>query len=210
MVSILIADDHVIVRDGLRKILSDIVGKTVIGFGPQSVEILNNIRPGHPDLLVWINHRPSSRDLEVIRRIRSRAPKMPILVLSMHEEDAFGLRVLREGVSAYLTSFSLKEDLETAVKKVLLGKRYVCPKYTEKLATYIGHEREVLLSDRLSRRESEILSLIALGNTIHQISERLQLSVKTVRTLRSRILRKCGLQNDSQITQSAINQGMVS
>jgi len=152
---------------------------------------------------------PGRNGLEVLREIRRLRPKLPVLILSMHPEDQFAVRLLKIGAAGYLTKESAGEELVGAINKVLTGGRYVSPSLAERMAVYLDLDVKKAPHERLSDREFLILRLIASGKTVGQIAEELSLSVSTVSTYRSRILTKMDMKNNAQLTHYAVQKGLV-
>lgn len=193
----LIADDHPIMREGLKLFLVctlDIVVDEVDD-GFQAVEY---IKSNDLDVLILDISMPGMDGLETLRIVKDQKPELPVLVLSAYSEDQYALRVLRAGASGYLMKTSATEELVDAVQSVIAGHRYLSPNVAEKLLAQISGEG-VPLHARLSDREFEVMLKIAVGKTVTQISEELQLSVKTVSTYRTRILEKMDLKDNADI-----------
>lgn len=193
----LIADDHPIMREGLKLFLVctlDIVVDEVDD-GFQAVEY---IKSNDLDVLILDISMPGMDGLETLRIVKDQKPDLPVLVLSAYSEDQYALRVLRAGASGYLMKTSATEELVDAVQSVIAGHRYLSPNVAEKLLAQISGEG-VPLHARLSDREFEVMLKIAVGKTVTQISEELQLSVKTVSTYRTRILEKMDLKDNADI-----------
>ncbi|MFN9776721.1 MAG: response regulator [Candidatus Kapaibacterium sp.] len=197
MIRALIADDHPIMREGLKLFLVctlDIVVDEVDD-GFQAVEY---IKSNDLDVLILDISMPGMDGLETLRIVKDQKPELPVLVLSAYSEDQYALRVLRAGASGYLMKTSATEELVDAVQSVIAGHRYLSPNVAEKLLAQISGEG-VPLHARLSDREFEVMLKIAVGKTVTQISEELQLSVKTVSTYRTRILEKMDLKDNADI-----------
>jgi two-component system, NarL family, invasion response regulator UvrY len=153
---------------------------------------------------------PGRSGLEVLREIKKSKPKLPVLVLSMHPEGQFAVRVLKRGASGYMTKESAPEELVGAIKKVLAGGRYVSPSLAEKLATYLsGGDGQKQPQEKLSDREFQVLRLIASGKIVSEIAKELSLSVKTISTYRSRILEKMGMKNNAELMHYAMQHQLV-
>ncbi|MFN4768824.1 MAG: response regulator [Candidatus Kapaibacterium sp.] len=197
MIRALIADDHPIMREGLKLFLVctlDIVVDEVDD-GFQAVEY---IKSNDLDVLILDISMPGMDGLETLRIVKDLKPELPVLVLSAYSEDQYALRVLRAGASGYLMKTSATEELVDAVQNVIAGHRYLSPNVAEKLLAQISGEG-VPVHARLSDREFEVMLKIAVGKTVTQISEELQLSVKTVSTYRTRILEKMDLKDNADI-----------
>lgn len=206
---ILIADDHAVVRQGLKRILADEFSRAVFGEAATAEGAITQIW-AHPwDVVVLDITMPGRSGLEVLAEIRRSKPRLPVLVLSMHPEDQFAMRVLKSGAAGYMNKESAPEALVVAVKKVLAGGRYVSPALAEQMATHLGTDHEVAPHERLSDREFLVLRLIASGKTVSQIADELTLSVKTISTYRARILEKMVMQSNAELTHYALQNRLV-
>ncbi len=206
---ILITDDHAVVRKGLRQILADEFKKAAFAEAGNASEALDRIRKEAWDVVVLDITMPGRSGLEALKEIREARPKLPVLVLSMHPEDQFAVRVLKAGASGYMTKESAPEELVGAIKKVVAGGRYVSTALAEKMASYLAIDTPKPPHERLSDREFVVLRMIASGKTVSQIAEELSLSVKTVSTYRVRILEKMGMTNNAELTHYAIKSQLV-
>ena len=206
---ILIADDHAVVRRGLKQILADEFTKADFGEASNAREALDRIRKEKWDTVVLDITMPGLGGLEALKEIKEARPKLPVLVLSMHLEDQFAVRVLKSGASGYMTKESAPEELVGAVKKVLAGGRYVSPALAEKMASYLAIDTPNPPHERLSDREFVVLRMIASGKTVSRIAVELSLSVKTVSTYRTRILEKMGMMSNAELTHYAIKNQLV-
>src|SRR6266480_836273 len=206
---ILIADDHAVVRRGLKQILADEFKQAHFGEAANAREALDRLRKENWDAVVLDITMPGRSGLEALKEIREEKPKLPVLVLSMHPEDQFAVRVLKSGASGYMTKESAPEELVGAIKKVLAGGRYVSPSLAEKMAAYLAIDTPKPPHERLSDREFAVLRMIASGKTVSQIAVELSLSVKTVSTYRTRILEKTGMTSNAELTHYAIKNQLV-
>lgn len=209
MIRVLIADDHAILRRGLKEILVRELTGTFFGEAKDTQEVLARTQSDDWDLLILDISMPGRSGLDVLRDVRARRPKLPVLVLSMHPEDQYGKRVLRAGASGFMNKESAPEELIKAVQKVLAGGRYVSPRLAEKLASDLSDEVQRDVQEALSQREFEVLRMIALGKTIGQIAEELHLSVSTVSTYRARILEKMEMKTTAELMQYALRNRVV-
>src|ERR1700689_1015237 len=209
MIRVLIADDHAILRRGLREILVRELKDSVFGEAKDAQEVLARTQSDQWDLLILAISMPGRSGLDVLRDIRALRPKLPVLILSMHPEDQYGKRVLRAGASGFMNKESAPEELIKAVNKVLAGGRYVSPVLAEKLALDLSDEVQRDVQEALSHREFEVLRMIALGKTTSQIAEELHLSVSTVSTYRARILEKMEMTTTSELIQYALRNHVV-
>jgi DNA-binding NarL/FixJ family response regulator len=206
---ILITDDHAVVRQGLKLILADHFRKAVFGEARNVHEALHRVVKERWDVVILDLTMPGRSGLEGLREIKQLRPKLPVLVLSMHPEDQFAVRLLRTGAAGYVTKESAGEELAGAVKKVIAGGRYVSPHLAERMASYLDIDVHKAPHERLSNREFGILRLIASGKTVSQIAREVSLSVKTISTYRSRLLKKMDLKNNAELTLYAIQRGLA-
>lgn len=209
MIRVLIADDHAILRRGLKEILARELKQVVCGEAEDTQQALDLVRKQEWDLVILDVSMPGRSGLDVIRELRPLRPKLPILVLSMHPEDQYGKRVLKAGASGYMNKESAPEELIKAIRKVLAGGRYVSPALAEVLALDLGREADQPLHERLSDRELEVLRLIGSGKAISQIAEMLHLSVTTVSTYRARILEKMSMATTAELMNYALRNQLV-
>ncbi len=206
---ILIADDHAVVRRGLKQILADEFKKAAFGEVGNAREALERVRKENWDAVVLDITMPGRSGLEALKEIKEAKPRVPVLVLSMHPEDQFAVRVLKSGAAGYMTKESAPEELVGAIKKVLTGGRYVSAALAEKMASYLAIDTPNPPHERLSDREFVVLRMIASGKTVSQIARELSLSVKTVSTYRMRILEKMGMASNAELTHYAIKNQLV-
>lgn len=209
MLRILVADDHAVVREGLKQILSGMVGVTVSGEASDGVQALDQARKGDYDLVLLDIAMPGMSGLDVLKQLKSEKPDLPILMLSMYPEEQYAIRTLKAGASGYLAKESAPEELIAAIRKVCQGGKYVTSSLAEKLATYLKSDMERSPHERLSDREYQIVLMIASGKTVSEIAKELSLSVKTISTNRSRALEKMGMRNNAEITHYVIKNGLV-
>ena len=209
MTNILIADDHMIVREGLKQILADTPDMVVTDEAKNGEEALSKALGSDFDVVVLDIALPDKSGLEVLRQIKDRKPKLPVLILSMYPEDQFALRVLKAGASGYLNKESAPEELINALRKASNGAKYISDTLLEEIADTLDFTTERPAQEILSDREFQVLCLIASGKTSREIAEELSLSVKTVSTYRSRILEKMRMKNNSELTYYAIKNQIV-
>ncbi|HZR18931.1 MAG TPA: response regulator transcription factor [Verrucomicrobiae bacterium] len=205
---VLLADDHTVVRSGLKQILAEEFKRAVFGEARNAQETLDLVGKERWDVVILDITMPGRSGLEVMRVIRKLRPGLPVLVLSIHPENQFAVRVLKLGAAGYMTKESAAEELVRAVKKVLSGGRYVSAALAETLAVNLATDSappQELLSDR----EFQVLRLIASGKIISEIARELMLSVKTISTYRSRILEKMGLRNNAELMHYAMQHHLV-
>jgi two-component system invasion response regulator UvrY len=209
MIRVLIADDHAILRRGLKEILVRELEESVFGEAEDAQDVLTRTQSGDWDLLILDITMPGRSGLDVLKDLRTLRPNLPVLVLSMHSEAQYGKRVLRAGASGFMNKASAPEELIKAVRKVLAGGRYVSPALAESLASPPNDNVQRDVQEALSHREFEVLRMIALGKTISQISEDLHLSVSTVSTYRARILEKMEMTTTAELMQYALRHHVV-
>jgi len=196
---ILLADDHPVVRQGLRRILADAFGNMVVGEAGNAQEALEQTRRHKWDVALLDISMPGRSGLEVLKEIKQEKPALPVLVLSIHAEDRYAIRALRAGAAGYLTKESVPERLVTAIKKVAGGGKYISESLAEKLAAGLTTNFEQSPHKMLSDREYEVMRMIASGKTVGAIARELSLSEKTISTFRARILQKMRMKSNAEI-----------
>lgn len=207
-IRILLADDHPVVRQGLRRILEDSPGLVVAGEAVNGDEAIRLAAELPLDLVLLDVGMPGPGMLEVLRRIREQRPRLPILVLSVHAADQYGLRALGAGAAGYLTKDNSPDELVAAIRQVMRGRRYVTPELSEALAGRFAQEGRPLHAD-LSDREHQVLVLLGTGRTIGEIAATLALSPKTVSTYRTRMIEKLRLRTSGDLVRYAVHHGLV-
>jgi two-component system invasion response regulator UvrY len=209
MIKILIADDHTIVREGLKQILAETSDIAVSGEASSGQDTLRKVRSLDFDLILLDISLPGISGLDVLKQIKSLKPKLPILILSMYPEEQYAIRTLRAGASGYLTKESASVELIRAIREVAQGKKYITMSLAEKIAVSWDTQKAGPLHETLSDREYQVLCFIASGKTVKEVSRLLSLSVKTVSTHRSRILKKMDMRNNAQLTHYAIKHNLI-
>lgn len=209
MTRILIADDHPILRRGLKDMLSREVAGAICGEAGNAQEVFSKMHDQNWDLVVLDVTMPGRSGLDVLRDLKGLRPELPVLVLSMHPEDQLGRRVLKAGASGYMNKESAPEELIKAVRKVLAGGTYVSPALAERLARDLHEDSGRPLHETLSDREFEVLRLIGSGKAVSQIAEILHLSVPTVSTYRARILEKMKMTTTAELIKYALRNRLV-
>jgi two-component system invasion response regulator UvrY len=209
MAKLLIADDHPMVRAGLRRLLVEDRNITEIGEAVSGNDTLDKLRDGHWDLLILDINMPDRSGLDILRHVRATHAATKVLVLSALSERQYALNVLKAGASGYLPKEAAPEDLLAATRAVLQGRRYVSPQIAELLVTDLGADGDQPLHGRLSEREFQVFYKIAAGRSVSAIGDELCLSVKTVSTYRSRILEKMNLQTNADITTYALRNQII-
>jgi two-component system, NarL family, invasion response regulator UvrY len=208
-INILIADDHSIVRRGLKDILEQEFSEVHIEEVNNGKDLVRIAKSGTWDIVISDLTMPERNGLEVIKMLKESKPDLPVLILSMHPEDQYALRVLRAGAAGYLTKESAGDELVKAVRYILQGRKYITPSVAEKMASQLTNDSSKQLHELLSDREFNVLKLIASGKTVSEIAELLNLSVGTISTYRARILEKMQLRTNAELTHYAIQQGLV-
>jgi two-component system invasion response regulator UvrY len=209
MLKILIADDHTIVRKGLVQILSDSPDPIMVDEASDGAEALAKALAGDYDLVLLDISMPGKGGLDVLKELKCRKARVPVLMLSMHPEEQYAVRALRSGASGYLTKGSAADELLCAIRKVLSGGRYVSSSLAERLADSLDDNAERPLHAALSNREYQVLRMIGSGKTTTEIADEMSLSVKTISTFRTRILRKMRLKNNAELTCYAIHNKLA-
>ena len=209
MIRILVADDHAVVRRGIKEMLADASDNLHVEEAGTAPEVLDRVGAEDWDLLILDLNMPGRGGLDLLGDIRRDRPRLPVLVLSMYPEDQFAMRALRAGASGYVTKESAPEELITAVNKIEKGGRYVSGALAERMAVSLGPESDRPPHEALSDREFQVLRLIASGRTVSQIADELSLSVKTISTYRTRILEKMGMTTNAELTVYAVRTGLV-
>ena len=209
MTKILIADDHPVVRAGLKELLSGAFGKLAFTEAKTAQETIEMASKEEWSLVILDVSMPGRSGIDILSDLKRDQPNLPVLVLSMHPEEQFARRALKAGASAYMTKETVPEELVKAVRKVLAGGRYVSASLAEKLASDLRQEPDRAPHEILSDREFQILQMIASGKTVTNIAEELALSVKTVSTYRARVLEKTGMRNNAELIRYAIENHLV-
>lgn len=206
---ILIADDHEVVRQGLKQILAEAFGPLTTGEAGTAAEALEQVDREAWDLVLLDISMPGRNGMEALADLKRACPGLPVLVLSMFSEEEYAVRALRAGASGYLSKQSLGQELVVAVKKVLDGGRYVSPGQAELLAANLDPHAPTPPHERLSVREYEVMKLLATGRSVKEIAAELSLGDKTVFTYRARLLEKLGLKSDVEIARYALRHRLV-
>ncbi len=208
-IRVMIADDHAIVRQGLRQILSDTTDMEVAGEACNGVEALHMSREGDWDVVLMDVSMPDRNGIDALKLLKKEQPRLPVLILSMYPEDQYAIRALKAGAAGYLNKQSAPDQLVTAIRQVASGKKYVSASLAMELAEAIGEDSDRPLHEKLSDREYQTLCMIASGMTLTQIADELNLSVKTVSVYRARLLEKMRLRNNAELTHYGLKFGLV-
>jgi len=209
MIKILIADDHPVVRKGLKEIIEENSDMVVAAEAGHGQEVLEKALKKEFDVVVLDISMPGRSGLEVLKQLKRERPKLSVLILSIHPEEHYAVRVLKAGASGYLTKESVPDELIKAIRKISTGRKYVSSTLAEKLAFDLESGGEKPAHERLSDREYEVMCLIASGKALKEIAEKLCLSGKTISTYRSRILEKMKMKNNAEIIHYAIKHNLV-
>lgn len=210
MIRVLIADDHAIVRRGLVHIVSETTDLTVVAEAGDGLVVMDLVRTHEPDVVILDLNMPGRGGLDLLKQIKYECPRIPVLILSMHPEDQYAVRLLRAGASGYLTKESAPEQLVGAIRKVARGGRYISPETAELLLDRLDGDPDRAPHEDLSDREFQVMKMIASGNTVGEIGDLLCLSVKTVSTYRGRLLEKMGMKNNAELTHYALKNNLIS
>ncbi|MBI5476525.1 MAG: response regulator transcription factor [Ignavibacteriales bacterium] len=209
MIKVLIADDHPVVREGLKQIISKATDMEVGGEALNGQEVLDILDKQKWDVIVLDLNMPGRDGIEVLKEIRREYGKLPVLILSIYPEEQMGVRVLKAGASGFLSKESAPKELLNAIRKIYSGGKYVSPTLAERLAIAVEVQYETDPHKSLSNREYQVLCFIASGKSINEIAEQLSLSDKTIRTYRDRLLEKMHLKNDVELTHYAIKHKLI-
>lgn len=196
-------------RHGLKQILADEFKKATFGEARNGQEVLDSIWKQDWDVVVLDITMPGRSGLEVLREVKKAKPRVPVLVLSMHPEDQFAVRVLKSGASGYMTKESAPAELVGAVKKIMAGGKHISTSVAEIMASYITMDSKRPPHEQLSNREFQVMRMIASGKTVSEIARMLSLSVRTISTYRARILEKTGMKTNAELTHYAFQHSLV-
>lgn len=207
---IIIADDHALIRKGLKEILQPVTGLVLLDEAENGSELLLKISQNDYDIVVLDISMPGKSGLDVLKDIRRLQPDLPVLILSVYPEEQYAIRVLKAGASGYMTKDSAPDDLVNAIKKIVSGGKYISPSLAEILASEVKSGGTIKqLHENLSDREFQVMKMIAAGKTIKEISEELFLSPKTVSTYRTRIYEKMKFSSKAELTGYAIKNQLI-
>ncbi|MBK6444418.1 MAG: response regulator transcription factor [Bacteroidetes bacterium] len=211
MIKILLADDHSIVRKGLKQILQEEFPEALFEEAADGLELLRKARLFNADIIISDLSMPGRSGMDTLKQLKAELPSTPVIILSIHPEDQYAIRVLKAGAQGYITKEAAPEELVLAVRQVLKGRRYITPSLAEKLAEAIGghfldHE---MPHQSLSDREFDVLKMISSGKTVSEIAESLSLSVNTISTYRARILEKMNMRTNAELTHYSISNNII-
>jgi two-component system, NarL family, invasion response regulator UvrY len=209
LIRVLIVDDHPVVRRGLIQILAEEPDIAAAEEAESAARMLERVREEQWDAVVLDIGLPDRSGLDALKDLKAMCPGLPVLILSMHPEDQYAMRVLKAGAAGYLTKESATEELVKAIRKVIGGGRYVSPSLAEKLAFNISADYHKQPHETLSDREFQVLCMIAGGGKLTEIAAELSLSVKTVSTYRARLLEKMHMSSNAELTHYAVKNGLI-
>jgi len=209
MLKVLNADDHALIREGLKKILKTAQEISEVREAGNAREVTEEVKKGDLDVVILDISLPGKNGLDLLKDLKQDYPKLPVLMLSMHPEDRFAVRALKAGASGYVTKESAVEELIKAIRKVVQGRKYVSQTLAEKLAFNLETDTGKPLHENLSDREYQVLRLIASGKTVRQIAGELFLSMSTVNTYRARIVEKMNMKTDAELIRYALQNQLI-
>jgi DNA-binding NarL/FixJ family response regulator len=209
VIKVLVADDHAIVRRGLRQILTETDDILVGGEAATAHEVLERVRGERWNAVILDIGLPGANGLDLLGEVHKERPELPVLILTVHSEEQYAVRAIKAGAAGFLTKESAPDRLIEAVRKVASGGRYVSPALAENLASVLAGDNHGAPHESLTDREFEIMKLLASGKTVSQVARQLSLSVKTVSTHRTRILKKMGMKSNAELTHYAILRRLV-
>jgi len=208
-IRVFIADDHAIVREGLKQILAESPDIIVAGEAENGLDAIKLFRKSKCHVMLLDISMPDRSGIDVLKLVKKEHPELAVLMLSMHREDQYAIRSLKAGAAGYLTKQSAPRELVTAIRQVAAGQKYVSAALAQELASAVGEDHDVPLHDTLSDREYQTLTMIASGKTVGAIAKELSLSVKTISEYRSRLLVKMKLKNSAELTHYAIKNQLI-
>ena len=209
MINILIADDHAIVREGLKNIIAETLDIVVKDEANNGTEVIKKILKNDYDMIVLDITMPGRDGIDVLKQIKSFKPDLGILIMSMHPEDQFAYRALKLGASGYINKKRAPREMIEAIRKVASGRIYISNSFAEKMAVDLQIDTKLPLHKKLSDREHEVMRMITSGRTAKEISVELSLSSKTISTYRTRVLEKMNMKTDAQLTYYAIQNDLI-
>ena len=209
MLRVLIVDDHAMIRVGLKQVLRKSLANAVIGEAQNAEDALEQVRRENWNLVIMDITMPGRSGLDILKDVQLARPALPVLIMSMHGEDQFAVRVLKAGAAGFISKHSAPEELVNAIRKILNGRKYVSQSVAEKLIFDLGNETGQLPHETLSDRELQVMCMFALGKINKQVAQELSLSVKTVSTYRARILKKTKMKSNAELTHYSIKNGLV-
>ncbi len=209
MIRILVADDHTVVREGIKQILAGQEDMAVEDEAANGQEVLSKLAKKDFDLILLDISMPGRSGLEILEELKTMHPRLPVLILSMHPEEQYAVRMLRAGAAGYLTKASAPQELISAIQKVSGGGKYVTVSLAEKLAFELDAGAEKPRHERLSNREYQVMLMLASGHSVTEVAEELCLSAKTISTYRTRILEKMDMKKNAELTLYAVKNNLI-
>lgn len=209
MLKILIADDHAIVRRGLKQILLEEYPSAQVGEVADAESLVTEVVTNEWDIIICDMNMPGRSGLDALSQIKQIAPQIPVLIMSMYPEDQYALRVLKAGASGYLGKETIHEHIIKAIQTVQLGKKFITPAVAEKLADAVREDSEKESHELLSDREFDVFKLLAAGSSVSEIAQQLSLSTTTVSTYRTRILSKMNIRSNAELTRYALERKLI-
>lgn len=210
MMRILIADDHAVVRKGLKQLILEEYPSAHLEGVSDTEELMRKLTESSWDIVICDLNMPGRSGLDALHQIKQAYPSLPVLIISMYPEDQYALRVLKSGASGYLGKDNVHENIIRAIHTVLLGKKFITPSIAEKLADALGSgNRQLTPHEKLSNREFDVFKLLSSGKAVSEIAEQLSLSVTTVSTYRSRILEKMDMKSNADLTRYALDNKLI-
>ena len=209
MIEVIIADDHPIVRAGLKQIIMEQNDITVSGEAASGADLLKQVQQRDYDIVLLDLSMPGMDGIDVLKQLKIDKPHLPVIILTVHPETQYALRVLKAGAAGYLNKTSAADELIQAIRKVQRGGKYISTSLAEKIAFALDDETDGLPHESLSDREYQVLCLIGSGKSVSQIADSLSLSVKTISTYRARILEKMKMENNAELIHYAVQNGLI-
>jgi two-component system invasion response regulator UvrY len=209
MIRVLVADDHAIVRKGLRQIITDAYPTAQITEVSNVESLISEVLKSGWDLVITDINMPGRSGVEALHQVKQIDPRLPVLIMSMYPEDQYALRVLKGGASGYLSKETIHEDLVKAIQAILLGRKFITPSIAEKLAGALDAGGSKELHETLSDREFDVLKMLAQGKSVSEIADQLALSATTVSTYRSRIMEKMRMKTNADLTRYALEKKLI-
>jgi two-component system, NarL family, invasion response regulator UvrY len=209
MIRILIADDHAIVRKGLKQVILDEFPSATVEEVGDVESLIRQVMKGQWDVLISDISMPGRSGVEALHQVKQINPQLPVLIMSMHPEDQYALRVLKAGASGYLSKETIHEDLIKAIHTIRLGRKFITPSIAEKLAGALDSDSSKQLHELLSDREFDVFKMLAAGKSVSEIADQLSLSATTVSTYRSRILEKMSMKTNADLTRYGLEKKII-
>jgi two-component system invasion response regulator UvrY len=210
MLRILIADDHAVVRKGLKQILLEEYPSAIVEEVNDGEGVIKKSVSNEWDIIISDLSMPGKSGLDILKQVKQNLPNLPVLILSIHPEEQYAIRVLKAGAAGYLRKDAATEELVEAVQRVLQGRKYISPSIAEKIAEYLGHDSsDKAPYELLSNREFDVFTRLASGKTVSEIADQLSLSATTVSTYRSRILEKMNMRTNAELIRYALENNLI-